>query len=49
MYKKRSNKSNLDILTKIKEKHYQWCLDNGRDINWYKEIKNEKKYKKSNS
>ena len=43
---KRSNKTNLDILTKIKEKHYKWCLDNGRNVAWYKEIKNAEKNKK---
>jgi hypothetical protein len=40
--KKRSYKRNLDILNKIKENHYQWCLDNGRDVSWYKELKDDK-------
>lgn len=39
MQKKRNNKPNLDILTKIKENHYQWCLDNGRNVSWYKKLK----------
>lgn len=38
---KRKNKPNLDILTKIKKKHYKWCLNNGRDVSWYKKIKND--------
>ena len=42
MPKKRSYKPNLDLLTKIKESHYQWCLDNGRDVSWYKEFKDDK-------
>jgi len=45
MQKKRSYKPNLDLLTKIKENHYQWCLDNGRDVSWYKEFKDERKNK----
>ena len=27
------NKLRLSI---ILNNHYQWCLDNGRDISWYK-------------
>ena len=43
MQKKKNKYSNLEILTLIKENHYQWCLDNGRDVSWYKELKEEKK------
>ena len=28
---------------KVLESHYQWCLDNGRDVSWYKEVKGKKK------
>ncbi len=27
------NKKRLSIILK---NHYQWCVDNGRDISWYK-------------
>ena len=23
----------------VLENHYQWCLDNGRDVSWYYELK----------
>ena len=34
---------NMQLLTSIKESHYEWCKENGRDISWYKQIKNEDK------
>ena len=37
--------ANMQLLTSIKESHLKWCKDNGRDISWYKQIKNEKKGK----
>ena len=27
------------VLTIILRNHYQWCLDNGRDVSWYKKQK----------
>lgn len=44
MYKKRSNHPNLDRDTLIKDNHYKWCKDNGRDVRWYKK-KNVKSVK----
>ena len=40
--KKRSNHPNQDRETLIKDNHYQWCLDNGRDTSWYDKLKNMK-------
>jgi hypothetical protein len=40
MAKKRNNTPNQDRETLIKDNHYQWCLDNGRDTGWY--FKNKK-------
>ena len=37
---------NMQLLTSIKESHYEWCKENGRDISWYKQIKNEEKKNK---
>ena len=30
---------NLKLMTSIKESHYKWCKDNGRDTSWYIIIK----------
>tara|TARA_R100001509_G_C4672513_1_gene150654 strand:- start:217 stop:333 length:117 start_codon:yes stop_codon:yes gene_type:complete len=27
---------------KVLESHYQWCIDNGRDVSWYHEVKKRK-------
>ncbi len=24
---------------KVLESHYHWCLENGRDVSWYKKVK----------
>ena len=32
-------KENKIVLTIILNNHYQWCLDNGRDVSWYKKLK----------
>ena len=45
MSKRKSNFPNMEIDTLIKRFHYQWCLHNGRDVAWYKEIKNAEKKK----
>ncbi len=47
MTKKNKNApwANMQLLTSIKESHFKCCKDNGRDITWYKKIKNEKKEK----
>jgi hypothetical protein len=42
MKNKKNNYSNLEILNLIKEQHYKWCLDNGRDVSWYNKLKDEK-------
>ena len=28
---------------KVLESHYQWCLENGRDVSWYGKLKGKKK------
>jgi hypothetical protein len=28
---------------KVLESHYYWCLENGRDVSWYKKLKRKKK------
>ena len=41
--------ANMQLMTSIKETHYKWCKDNGRDTNWYKELKKDGKEKKRSS
>jgi hypothetical protein len=47
MNKKNNNApwANMKLITSIKESHYKWCLDNGRDTSWYYKLKNIKNYK----
>tara|TARA_B100000989_G_scaffold298789_1_gene289861 strand:- start:3165 stop:3335 length:171 start_codon:yes stop_codon:yes gene_type:complete len=48
MIKKNNNApwANMKLMTSIKETHYKWCKDNGRDTSWYKELKKELLYGK---
>ena len=47
--KKKNNNApypNMRLMTSIKESHYQWCLDNGRDTSWYVNLTNNKNVEK---
>ena len=48
MKKRKSNHPNLDRDTLIKDNHYQWCVNNGRNVNWYNKLKDDTKSKKNN-
>ena len=36
-------KEDQKLLTRIKVRHYLWCLKNGRDTKWYEQIKKQRK------
>ena len=37
--KKKIMKPDEDSLGRFLESHYHWCIENGRDVSWYKKIK----------